>query len=101
MRLSTKWEIFGLLPSGFHHNARDQGAPCPMENLVVPGRGCVRACSIEYGTRPPPAQVSHPDQPVSCSILEMVIAFAFAACAEADADATAPAGDDDDEGVVD
>ena len=66
-----------------------------MENLVVPGCGRVSACNIEYGTLPPPEQVSHDDHPASCSMLEMVMAFGFAPCSEAEVEREAPVANDE------
>lgn len=87
--------MLGLLPSRFHHSACDRGAPRPIENLVVPGWGCVSACSIECGTRPPPEQVSHDDHPGSCSMLEIVTEFGFGACSPAEVEWGAPGAKDE------
>ena len=44
-----------------------------MENCVDPVCGYDSPCVMEYGTTPPPEQVSHESHPDICSMLETVV----------------------------
>jgi hypothetical protein len=44
-----------------------------MENCVDPDCGYVSPCVMEYGTTPPPEQVSQESHPDICSMLETVV----------------------------